>query len=165
MLTEEHKAKLKAGREAKKLAKLNEVPPNDLGKELAEFKEETSKKINTILEAVESLLNKDPKKEILPPVEEKLESEIVPLTAKQQEIFEYYFDPSDGFKAWYDINKNIFTIEVPRNMSNNNDAYWSLYKQDLRSKKVDQNNILGSVKDWCTMVAANLRYERRIRLK
>jgi hypothetical protein len=40
-----------------------------------------------------------------------------------------------------------------------------MYKQDLRSKKVDQNNILGSIDRWCRAVALNLGYNRKISLK
>jgi len=152
-MTEEHKAALQAGRDAKK------------ADDFKTFKEETNQKIDKILGAVEGLLNKDPKKEILPEVEQAKDSEIVGLTEKQREIFEHYFDPTDGFTAWYDINLNIFTIEVPMKMSNTTPAYQSFYKQDLRSKKVDPNDILGSIKKWCELVASNLKYERRIRLK
>jgi hypothetical protein len=167
-MTEEQKAKMKAGRDAKKLE--NQTSPVEQvgvvsAEEFTSFKEEVKKTNETILGALESLLNKDPKPEILPPIEEKTESEIVNLTEKQKEIFEYYFDPTDGFKAWYDINKNIFTIEVPMALSNTTPAYRALYHQDLRSKKVDSNDILGSIKGWCALVAQNLKYERRIRLK
>jgi hypothetical protein len=157
-MTEEQKAKMKAGRDAKKLEVVSVEDFNS-------FKEETKKTNETILNALESLLNKDPKKEILEPVEEKTESEIVPLTAKQKEVFDYYFAETDGFTSWYDINKNIFTIEVPMALSNTTPAYRALYKRDLRSKKVDSNDILGSIKAWCILVAQNLKYEKRIRLK
>jgi len=156
-MTEEQKQKMAEGR-----AKAKENVPKS---ELEQFKEETNKKIDKILGAVEGLLNKDERPDILPEKVEEEESEIAKLTPKQREIFEHYFDPTDGFEAWYDINKNIFTINVPMKMSNTTPAYQSYYKQDLRSKKVDPNDILGSIKKWCELVAQNLKYERRIRLK
>lgn len=136
-----------------------------LKKEMDDFKEEVKKTNDKILGALESIINKDEKPDILPEKPEEKESEIAKLTEKQREIFEHYFDPTDGFEAWYDINKNIFTINVPMKMSNTTPAYQSYYKQDLRSKKVDPNDILGSIKKWCELVASNLKYERRIRLK
>jgi hypothetical protein len=137
-----------------------------LKKDMDDFKKETRETNERIFGLLEKIVNKDPEPDILPLVEEKQESEIVELNAQQKAIFDHFFDSvNDGFKAWYDINKNIFTIEVPMSLSNTTPAYRALYKQDLRSKKVDSNDILGSIKNWCTLVAQNLRYERRIRLK
>jgi len=137
-----------------------------LKKELDTFKEESKQRDTKIFSALETLLNKD---EVNPePVTEEpaeTESEVIVLTKQQRDIFEYYFDPKDGFKANYDINLNVFTIEVPEKFSNVTDAHKALYKQDLRSKKVDPNNILGSMKAWCILVKQNLKYERRIQLK
>jgi len=138
-----------------------------LKKDMDDFKKETKATNDKILGVLESLVNKDENVSPEPLAEEpkETESEIAKLTKQQRDIFEYYFDPVDGFKAWYDINLNIFTIDVPMKLSNNTDAHKVLYKQDLRSKKVDQNNILGSMKAWCILVAQNLKYERRIKLK
>jgi len=143
-------------------------PPLNLSilkKEMDEFKKETKQTNKTILGALETLMNKDEKPE--PVTEKKVETkaEVVELTNQQKEIFEHYFDPVDGFKANYDVNLNIFTIEVPTTLSNVSEAHKALYKVDLRSKKVDPNNILGSMKNWCIMVAQNLKYEKRIKLK
>ena len=118
-----------------------------LNKEMKDFKKETRATNNKILGILESLVNKEEKVEPVTEEEEKTESEVVELTKQQREIFEFYFDPADGFKANYDINLNIFTIEVPSKFSNVTDAHKALYKVDLRSKKVDQNNILGSIKN------------------
>jgi len=140
-----------------------------LKKELDAFKVEVRESNDKILDALEKVVNKEDSKPDLPdflkPKEVKEDEEIIELTAKQKEIFEYYLDPSDGFKAWYDLNKNIFTIEVPMTLSNTTPAYRTMYKQDLRSKKVDQNDILGSIKNWCIAVAGNIKYEKRIKLK
>jgi hypothetical protein len=144
-----------------------EIKSNDLKKELDDFKLEVKEQNSQILDILEKIVNKDePVAPLTEPVlDNKQEEAVVELTPKQQEIFEYYFDPADGFKAWYDVNNNLFTIEVPMKLSNTTEAYRALYKQDLRSKKVDQNNILGSIKEYCILVANNLKYERRIRFK
>ena len=136
-----------------------------LKKDMDEFKKETKETNTKILGALESIMNKDEKVEPITEEEPKVESEILELTKQQRDIFEYYFDPADEFTANYDINLNVFTINVPMKLSNVSDAYKSLYKVDLRSKKVDSNNILGSIKAWCILVAQNLKYERRIKLK
>jgi hypothetical protein len=136
-----------------------------LKKKMDEFREETKQTNDRIFGLLEKIVNKDEEPDILPEMPDKDEEEIKELTQPQQTIFEHFFDPRDGFKAWYDINKNIFTIEVPMSLSNTTPAYRALYKQDLRSKKVDSNDILGSIKNWCILVAQNLKYERRIRLK
>jgi hypothetical protein len=136
-----------------------------LKKEMDDFKRETKETNDRIFGLLEKIVNKDPEPDILPILDEKQESEIVELTTQQRTVFEHFFDPRDGFKAWYDIGKNIFTIEVPMSMSNTTPAYRALYKQDLRSKKVDSNDILGSIKNWCILVAQNLQYNRRISLK
>lgn len=136
-----------------------------LKKEMDDFKKETRATNSKILGALESILNKDEKKAPVTEEEVKKDSEILPLNKQQREIFEYYFDPADGFDANYDINLNIFTIEVPEKFTNVTPAHKALYKKDLRSKKVDQNNILGSMKAWCILVQQNLKYEPRIKLK
>ena len=136
-----------------------------LKKDMDEFKKETKETNTKILGALESIMNKDEVPEPVTEEKEKTESEIMELTKQQRDIFEYYFDPADGFTANYDINLNVFTINVPMKLSNVSDAHKALYKVDLRSKKVDSNNILGSIKAWCILVAQNLKYERRIKLK
>jgi len=152
----------------------NATPPEEkkkttnvlsLKKDMDEFKEETRKTNTKILGALESIMNDDKKVEPITEKEEETEEEIVKLTKQQRDIFEHYFDPADDFTAWYDINLNIFTIQVPVKLSNVSEAHKALYKNDLRSKKVDPNNILGSMKHWCTLVAQNLKYEKRIKLK
>lgn len=138
------------------------------------FKKDQERSLSSILGFVESLANKDKKigqdsieERFLDEIETKVpvEEELQDLTGKQLAIFEKYFDLEDGFKGWYNVNENIFTIEVPMKLSNMIDAQKNLYKQDLRSKKVDQNNVLGSIEAWCKLVCQNLKYNRRLRLK
>jgi len=142
-----------------------------LKKELDEFRENQNAKTDKILGILETIVNKEGVKkpidnsDLLETPKVKVEEEIQSLTGKQRELFERYFDPNDGFKAWYNLNENIFTIEVPMTLSNMIDAQKILYKQDLRSKKVDQNNILGSIDQWCKLVCQNLNYDKRIKLK
>lgn len=188
-MTEEHKQKIAEGREKAKLErtvgfqtpgsvetnekpikKINEV---DIREELNQFKEESNKKTNQIFSLLEQLLNKDKKigdtNEIDPLLidEPKVpeEDEIQQLNGKQLAIFEKYFAIDDGFKAWYNVNSNIFTIEVPMALSNTTEAHRVLYKQDLRSRKVDQNNVLASIDQWCRLVASNLKYNKQFKLK
>jgi hypothetical protein len=164
-MTEEQKAKMAAGREAAKLAKQE---PN---KDLEEFKAEQRETNNKILSVLETLVNKDKvigqtlEADLLEETKVPEEVELQPLAGKQLVIFQKYFDEKDGFKAWYNVNQSIFTIEVPMKLSNMIDANRIMYKQDLRSKKVDQNNILGSIDRWCRAVALNLSYNRKISLK
>jgi hypothetical protein len=164
-MTDEQKAKMAAGREAAKLAKQE---PN---KDLEEFKAEQRETNNKILSVLETLVNKDKvigqtmEADLLEETKVPEEVELQPLTGKQLVIFQKYFDEKDGFKAWYNVNQSIFTIEVPMKLSNMIDAHRIMYKQDLRSKKVDQNNILGSIDRWCRAVALNLSYNRKISLK
>jgi hypothetical protein len=164
-MTDEQKAKMAAGREAAKLAKQE---PN---KDLEDFKTEQRETNNKILSVLETLVNKDKvigqtmEADLLEETKVPVESELQPLTGKQLIIFQKYFDEKDGFKAWYNVNQSIFTIEVPMKLSNMIDANRIMYKQDLRSKKVDQNNILGSIDRWCRAVALNLGYNRKISLK
>jgi hypothetical protein len=54
---------------------------------------------------------------------------------------------------------------VPLSLSNACDAYKQYYKQDLRVKKVDQNNPLGSIDAYCSLVAQNLKYDKKIKIK
>jgi gas vesicle protein len=182
MMSEEQKEKMRLGREAAKLAKNigNEVKeinkdsvestPSVSTREFEQFKNEQKEHNNTVLNILEKLVNKDKQvgETLNETIEEEkvpIEDEIQPLSARQQELFEKYFDPTDGFKAWYNVNTNIFTVEVPMALSNMIDAQRQMYKQDLRSKKVDQNNILGSIDQWCRIICQNLKYNRLIKLK
>jgi hypothetical protein len=173
-MTEELKQKMKEGREKKKLERVaTESAPQDLREDLETFKKESAKKTEQIFGLLEQLLNKDKKigqsLEVDPLLMDDpkvaVEDEIQELSGKQLLVFQKYFAAEDGFKAWYNVNENIFTIEVPMTLSNTTEAHRVLYKQDLRSRKVDQNNVLASMDQWCRLVAQNLKYNKLIKLK
>lgn len=88
-----------------------------------------------------------------------------PLNPKYKEVFDKYFDEIDGFIGSYNELESMFTIEVPLTLSNMTDSEKGFYKKDLRSKKVDQNDVLGSMDNWCKLVCQNLKYNRKISLK
>lgn len=165
-MTEEQKAKMAAGR-AKKEVKT----PDTIREDFEKFKEETTATNNKMLSILETLVNKDnftkpmdiAKMTEVPKV--PAGEEIRMLEGKQREVFENYFSVEDGFRAWYNVNENIFTIEVPMKLSNMIEAQRTMYKQDLRSKKVDQNNVLGSIDQWCRLVMQNIKYNKQIKLK
>lgn len=146
-----------------------------LKKEMDEFKADVGQKFDTVKSLLEELVNKDKKENVLRvPQEETTVNQSTPvasassnarLTIEQQTVFEKYFDPADGFTASYNILESIFTISVPMSLSNANDAYKQYYKTDLRAKKVDQNNPLGSIDSWCALVAQNLKYDKKIKIK
>lgn len=168
-MSEEQKEKMRLGREQAKLKKVEEQ--GGIKEEFEEFKKKTEEQNNQILGILETLVNKDKDTktidttDLLTTKKVPLEEEVQALSGKQKELFERYFDPADGFKAWYNVNENLFTIEVPMSLSNTSEAHRTLYRQDLRVKKVDQNNILGSIDAYCKLVCSNLKYNRNIRLK
>ncbi len=146
-----------------------------LKKELEEFKADVGQKFDTVKGLLENLVNKDKAANVLRVNKEDTTaiqstpvasaSSDVRLTSEQQTIFEKYFDPADGFTASYNILESIFTISVPLSLSNADNAYKQYYKKDLRSKKVDQNNPLGSIDAYCALVAQNLKYDKKIKIK
>jgi len=89
----------------------------------------------------------------------------VQLKPEYKAVFDKYFDETDGFIGSYDELNSMFTVEVPLTLSNMVDASQKFYGKDLRSKRVDQNDILGSIDNWCEKVAKNLKYNRKINLK
>lgn len=87
------------------------------------------------------------------------------LTPEQQGIFEEYFDPADGFTASFKYP--YFSIHVPDKFSNA-DAAWKKYyaaQGDVRVKFIRYDNLEGGMRDWCKLVAANLKYNKNIRTK
>lgn len=153
-MTEEHKAKLKAGREAKKLAKVE--TKTDLRAELDAFKAE-------VIDILKVSLTKEEtgaEQETVMPVTK------TNLPANYQVIFEEYFDPSDGFQAEINYEGNIsFTIIVPEKFSNTTQAWREYYKIDRRTKVLKQGNIEGGIRDWCVLVAKNLKYNKSLLTK
>ena len=145
-----------------------------LNKDLSDFKEEVGNKFERILDILEGVVNKDKKiGQVLPEVNVPRVTastlvggqESIDLSPEQQAIFEKYFDTADGFRASFNVKDSLFTITVPIELSNASDAHKSYYNSDLRVKKVDQNNILNSIDTYCALVAQNLRYNRKIKLK
>lgn len=162
-MSEEHKAKLRAGREAKKLARLSEKSneANFVTKnEFIDFK-------NEIVDILKENLTKE-KKEVVE--EDGGEQGIVKnqtnLPSAYQGIFEEYFDVEDGFEAEISYEGNIsFTIIVPERFSNTTEAWKSYYKVDRRTKVLKQGNIEGGIRDWCILVARNLKYNKNLQTK
>lgn len=85
------------------------------------------------------------------------------LNPIHQAIFDDYFDPEDGFTARFDYP--YFTIIVPLNLSNADAAWKKYYKVDSRVKFLKYDNIEGGMRDWCKMVAGNLKYNKLTKLK
>lgn len=131
--------------------------------------------IANIATVVEELVNRDkkigqvvgkaPEKEPVKIVDEAGPKELQALPVELQSIVDIYFDESDGFKAEFDTMKSMFSITVPLERSNMSEASKLHEKKDVRSKKVDQNDIKGSVDNWCKLVCQNLKYNRAFKLK
>lgn|SRR3990167_306789 len=85
------------------------------------------------------------------------------LNPAYQRIFEEYFDPADGFTGR--LQGVYFTIVVPKKFSNADAAWKAYYKEDTRLKVIKHDRIEDDMRDWCKMVARNLKYDRNIRLK
>jgi hypothetical protein len=142
-----------------------EKKPTVLGlkKDLDEFKTE-------VLGLLKKLLPEDggAQKQVEPksqePNVEKKQSTALP--SNYQAIFEEYFDIKDGFEAEISYDDNIsFTIIVPMKFSNASEAWKTYYKVDKRMKVLKQGNIEGGIKDWCILVAKNLRYNKDLQTK
>lgn len=81
------------------------------------------------------------------------------LNRAYQNILEEYFDPADGFEGRLEgLN---FTIIVPMSFSNASSAWKSYYKVDTRLKVLNANDINGSMRKWCELVARNLGYKKK----
>lgn len=97
------------------------------------------------------------------------------LPPQYKNIFEKYFDPTDGFTARLTFpevdekNKETggitFTILVPEKFSNAGPAYLKMYKIDLRSRALQPSNIAAGINEWCKAVAKNLHYNKNIKTK
>lgn len=87
------------------------------------------------------------------------------LTPEQQSIFEEYFDPADGFTASFKYP--YFTIFVPDKFSNADPAWKKYYAKngDTRVKFLKYDNLEGGMRDWCKLVAGNLKYNKLTKLK
>jgi hypothetical protein len=149
-----------------------------LNKKLDEKMEKITNSITNIALVVEELANKDKKiGQVIGerPAERVVEAPptIDPATPKQRkelepelkEIFLKYFDEDDGFKAEYDTMESKFKINVPMGLSNMDEANKNFYGKDERTRKVDQNNVKGSVEQWCKLVCQNLKYNKKFKIK
>lgn len=151
-----------------------------LEQSLNEFKSSTEDKLNKIVGVLEGLANKPsaPERNVIMATEpEKVNAGSVShtnsaepvvhnldaISPSYQEIFDKYFDMTDGFKA---MLKGVnFKIEVPLHLSNAQQAHKDFYKNDIRHKVLDGHDIEGTMERYCKLVAHNLNYSRNIRLK
>ena len=138
-----------------------------LKKELREFKSEMLEMVNKIIEAKEGVAPIKTVETIK--VDEGGAQEVgtsTTLPANYQFIFEEYFDPADGFTAEMSFENNIeFTINVPIKFSNASEAHLTLYKKDRRVKVLQQGDIEGGIKEYCILVAKNLKYDKSLLTK
>jgi len=141
------------------------------------FKSEQAKIQEKILELLTTRI------EVTPTKEEKIVDEGKPqdifngeyLPPQYKQIFEKYFDPEDGFTAklsFPDIDEKgiesggiTFTIFVPLKLSNTDDGYRKMFKQDLRTRALQPNNIAKGIEAYCKLVAKNLHYNRSLARK
>ena len=138
-----------------------EKKPTVLGlkKDLDEFKTE-------VLGLLKKLLPEDGGAQKQEPEPETKKQQSTALPTNYQVIFEEYFDIKDGFEAEISYDDNIsFTIIVPMKFSNASEAWKKYYKVDKRMKVLKQGNIEGGIKDWCVLVAKNLRYNKDLQTK
>jgi len=162
----------------------NGLPPSDfVGKqEFEEFKSQTSKNTLDILEAIKAISQPTPvvnvgptptrafsvtrPETVGPPptaADASAERSNYTLGSVHQAIFEEYFDPEDGFTARFDYP--YFSIIVPDKFSNADPAWKKYYKVDTRLKFIKYDNVEGGIRDWCKLVAANLKYDKTKKLK
>jgi len=97
------------------------------------------------------------------------------LPPQYRQVFEKYFDPTDGFTArliFPEIDDKgnerggiTFTIFVPLELSNTDDGYRKMYKQDLRSRALQPHSIAKGIEEYCKAVAKNLHYNKDLKRK
>jgi hypothetical protein len=97
------------------------------------------------------------------------------LPPQYRQVFEKYFDPKDGFTArliFPEIDDKgnerggiTFTIFVPLELSNTDDGYRKMYKQDLRSRALQPHSIAKGIEEYCKAVAKNLHYNKDLKRK
>jgi len=146
----------------------SEETPNEvevLKKEMDDFKKEQTEHNNLVVEMLGKLVEKDKTVIQEKPVETPKVEQSFDLPESYRVVFEKYFDTADGFTAAYDNIESLFIINVPLKLSNLTSAHKDFYKKDERVKKVDQNNILGSIDAYCQLVAQNLKYNKKFSLK
>jgi hypothetical protein len=138
-----------------------------------------SNRVEKILDVVEKIVDNnkvEPEKQALivqTSSEDVSDNSQLPL--QYQRIFEKYFDPEDGFTARLtfpdsDAKGNemggiMFTIVVPNKLSNATKAHLDYYKVDMRSKPLQAGAIANGIENWCKLVASNLKYNRKFKIK
>lgn len=156
--------------------------PSFVGKEeFDKFKEENSQTQLAILQALENIAKAPAPQAIAVPgrafsvagqpeptrqatvAEASAERSNYTLNPAHQAIFEEYFDPEDGFEAR--LEYPYFSIIVPEKFCNATPAWKQFYKKDVRLKFLRYDNIEGGMRDWCKLVASNLKYNKSIKTK
>lgn len=157
-------------------------------KEFDEFKKSNDANIMAILDAVKGLQNNPPPSvgQSMAPEPRRVYSvtgtaENPPMSASRemesasaassnytlnpayQAIFDEYFDPADGFEGR--LEYPYFSIIVPSKFSNADPAWRKYYKTDTRLKFLKHDNIEGGMRDWCKLVASNLKYNKHVKTK
>jgi len=130
-------------------------------KEFEAYKKDTSSKLDKMLAILSE--GKAEKVEDIDPSKEPATVSTIP--SEHEEVFSKYFDREDGFDAEIDVLENTFTIIVPPKHSNAAPAHRDFYKVDKRLIKMDNNNPLGTVEEYCGRVAKNLRYDKNLKTK
>lgn len=178
-MTEEHKLKLKEAREkahAEKIKSKGETESkfvssddfNAFKNSVVGILENISNKLNVSEPAERKVMmasEPEKPKRIFgqAPSNEEVIHNLESVSPEYEEIFEKYFDKRDGFVG---MLKGInFKIEVPKNFSNAQEAFWSLYKHDIRHRVLDGQDIAASMEKYCKLVATNLNYKRNVMLK
>ena len=130
----------------------------ELESNLKKYQEETENKLNRIL----NLLDKPETVSAVAtePETSPVDMPVGNLPDQFKAVFTKYFDPTDGFTAEYDPIENTFDIIVPAKFSNAVPANLEFYKTDVRRKKLEATNPLGTIDAWCKKVVANLKYDK-----
>lgn len=171
-MSEEQKAKLKEGKEkaqAERDAKfVSSEDFNSFKNSIVGILENISNTLATQATPERNVLMASAEPEKKPvfsnvPSNEPVVHNLGTISPDYEAIFEKYFDKEDGFIAM--LRGVNFKIEVPKKFSNAQEAYWSLYKHDIRHKVLDGADIEGSMEKYCKQVALNLHYNKVIKLK
>ena len=137
-----------------------------LKKELDEFKAEVLDILKVALTPKETTVDLTTDTDIMEGGAQDDDKSVKVLPAKYQAIFEEYFDTTDGFTAEMSFENNIeFTIDVPRKFSNATEAHWTGNHADKRNKVLQAGNIEGGIREYCILVAKNLKYDKKLLTK
>lgn len=168
-MTEEHKAKLKEGRERAKREKQSQFVSvddfNSFKTSVVGILENISNKLNTPQEPDRRVVmaTAPEKAKDIPKNTPSNEEVVHNLSPRHEQIFDKYFDREDGFKGM--LNGVSFKIEVPLSLSNAQEAHLAYYGRDIRHKIMDGHDLDGSIEKYCKLVCQNLNYKRNVKLK